>query len=304
MTISDQALHRLRETLSAPDVTGTRYRILRHAGSGGMGAVFEAEDTLLKRRVALKILHPAEAYVDGSARDRLLAEAGILAGLEHPGIVPVHDAGVFPDGNVFYTMKFVEGQRLDGYLRSGKPVADRLRVFQKICETVAFAHARNIVHRDLKPENIMVGAFGEVLVMDWGVAQVLDGRHDPPGAIVGTPDFMAPEQARGENDRIDKRTDVFALGGVLKFVLSGTQPSPALIAVSSRAQAENPEERYSSAMDLSREVDRYLNGLPVQAYRESLVERAVRVVSNNRMAFALIAAYLLMRILFLLFVHR
>jgi serine/threonine protein kinase len=304
VTISDQAFDRLRRSLSRPDLAGTRYRILRHAASGGMGAVYEADDTLLKRRVALKVLHPAEAYLDQSAVDRLLEEAGILARLEHPGIVPVHDAGVLPDGNVFYTMKFVEGQRLDRYARSGKRVADLLRVFQKICETVAFAHARNIVHRDLKPENIMVGAFGEVLVLDWGIAKVLDGRHEPPGIIVGTPDFMAPEQARGENDRVDLRSDVFALGGVLRFILTGTQPSPSLIAVCSRAQAENPAERYSSAIELSQEVDRHLNGMPVHAYRESVVEQAARVVRNNRMAFSLIAAYLLMRILFLFFVHR
>src|SRR5262249_36008000 len=146
------ALHRLQTAISEPDVRGTRYRLIRAAGHGGMGTVFEAEDSVLGRRVALKVIQPVEAYLDGDSANRLLAEARILARLEHPGIVPVHDAGVLPDGNIFYAMKFVEGRRLDIYEQGDVSLSDVLRVFLKICDAVAFAHARDIVHRDLKPQ--------------------------------------------------------------------------------------------------------------------------------------------------------
>src|SRR5262245_47896668 len=190
------------------------------SGQGGMGTVFEAEDTTLHRRVALKVIQPAEAFLDQTTFERLLDEARILATLEHPGIVPVHDAGVLPDGNVFYTMKFVQGHQLDVYAAANSSASDLLRVFQKVCDAVAFAHAQGIVHRDLKPENTMVGTFGEVLVMDWGVATVLNGRREPAGTIVGTPAYMAPEQASGAVDEVDKRTDVFGLGAILQFLIS------------------------------------------------------------------------------------
>src|SRR4029077_8910875 len=129
-------------------------------GSGGMGTVYLAEDSALGRRVALKILDLPELRGELSAR--LLREAHILARLEHPGIVPVHDAGTLADGRVFYAMKFVKGERLDVLAARMEMLSDRLRVFQRICEAAAFAHAHGILHRDLKPENIMVGPFGEV----------------------------------------------------------------------------------------------------------------------------------------------
>src|SRR4029077_2474654 len=148
-------------------------------GSGGMGTVYLAEDSALGRRVALKILDLPELRTELSVR--LLREAHILARLETPGIVPVHDAGTLADGRVFYAMKFVEGKQLNQLVKSmNHPSAsgadllpDRLRIFQRICDAVGFAHARGVLHRDLKPENIMVGPFSEVLVMDWGVAKIL-----------------------------------------------------------------------------------------------------------------------------------
>ncbi len=301
--LSDIELHRLQTALNEPDLRGTRYRIIRTAGHGGMGTVFEAEDSVLGRRVALKVIQPAEAYLDGGSAVRLLEEARILARLEHPGIVPVHDAGVFPDGNIFYTMKFVEGRRLDVYEQGDASLSDVLRVFLKICDAVAFAHARDIVHRDLKPENIMVGPFGEVLVMDWGIAKVLNAP-EPAGTVAGTPDYMAPEQARGEVDRIDKRTDVYALGSILLFLTAKRGRPRLLRAVATRARSGNPDDRYRDAGELSREVDRFLDGSPVEAYRENLLERAVRIIVNNPMAFGLIAAYLAMRILVFLLLRR
>jgi serine/threonine protein kinase len=301
--ISDKAVARLQSLLNEPDLSGTRYRIVKPAGRGGMGAVFEAEDSVLGRRVALKVIQPTEAYLDNYSAERLLAEARVLAQLEHPGIVPVHDAGTLPDGNVFYTMKFVAGRRLDEYADANATLSDLLRVFRKICDAVSFAHARANVHRDLKPENIMVGTFGEVLVMDWGVAKVLYRGPEPAGMIVGTPEYMAPEQARGDVDSIDKRTDVFALGSILHFLLSKRESPRSLRAVAAKARAASPDQRYPDVSELSQEIDRYLDGSPVAAYRENLFERAGRIVDNNRMAFALIAAYLFMRILVFLFLR-
>ena len=149
--LSDDAIARLRQVVDAPDVSGTRYRIVEKIGRGGMGAVYKAEDTVLGRMIALKVL------------DEENEEAHIMAALEHPGIVPVHDAGRLPDGRVFYAMKLVDGVPLHDFRAS---LPDRLRVFQKICEAVAFAHSRGVTHGDLKPENIMIGAFGEALVLD------------------------------------------------------------------------------------------------------------------------------------------
>src|SRR5436853_5353984 len=186
--LSDSALERLREGAEAPDLAGTRYRLLERIARGGMGVVYAAEDENLQRRVALKVLDAPGT--DGDLANRLVREARVLARLEHPGIVPVHDVGTLADGRVFYTMKFVEGRRLDQHVESVASLPDRLRLFLRICDSVGFAHARGVLHRDLKPANIIVGAFGEILAMDWGLAKVLrdgDGRQperDPDAAIL------------------------------------------------------------------------------------------------------------------------
>src|SRR6204780_2954750 len=187
--LSDNALARLRNGTELPDLSGTRYRLIAQVARGGMGVVYAAEDQRLQRRVALKVLEvPGN---EGDLASRLIREARVLARLEHPGIVPVHDAGTLADGRVFYTMKFVEGQRLDKFIEGVESVQDRLRLFLRICEAVAFAHTRGVLHRDLKPANIMVGPFGEVLVMDWGLAKILRGEAasavrgaDPEATIV------------------------------------------------------------------------------------------------------------------------
>jgi len=159
--ISEPALDRLSAMFRGPDVSGTRYEIISVLGRGGMGVVYLARDTVLDREVALKIVErPA-----GDAN-----EARILARLEHPGIVPVHDFGELPDGRLFYAMKRVRGDRLDRWMAAGHDLAERLGVFLRVCDAVAFAHANSVIHRDLKPENVMVGEFGEVLVLDWGIA--------------------------------------------------------------------------------------------------------------------------------------
>ena len=169
--LPDQIVARLQTEMQTPDLSGTRYRALELLGQGGMGTVWLAQDSILQRPVALKILTAENSSADLAAR--LMQEAVVLARLEHPGIVPVHDAGTLPDGRTFYCMKLVEGQTLDRYAVK-LPLRERLRLFQRIAEPLAFAHSRGIIHRDLKPANIMVGAFGEVLIMDWGLAKVMD----------------------------------------------------------------------------------------------------------------------------------
>src|SRR5215471_6476533 len=161
-----------------------------------MGTVYHGRDRQLDRAVAIKVL--AATKVDAADVARLQQEARILARLEHPGIVPVYDLGQLDDGRVFYVMKLVQGARLDQHVAE-RPLTERLRLFARICEPVAFAHAHGVVHRDLKPENVMVGPFGEVLVMDFGVAQISpqSAVRDPQSAVVGTRGYMPPEQTRG-----------------------------------------------------------------------------------------------------------
>src|SRR5215813_12002235 len=223
--LSDKALDRLRDAADIPDLAGTRYRLIERVARGGMGLVYVVEDEKLQRRVALKVLDVPGT--DGDLAKRLTREALVLARLEHPGIVPVHDVGALADGRVFYAMKFVQGQRLDQYIETVASIPDRLRVFLRICDAVAFAHARSVLHRDLKPANIMVGSFGEVLVMDWGLAKILQENFDSNetvlgsekeitsaedtqstvvtghGMVMGTPGYMSPEQEHGETEKID-----------------------------------------------------------------------------------------------------
>jgi serine/threonine protein kinase len=305
--ISDEAVSRLRRAADRPDLSGTRYTIREEVGRGGMGTVYLAEDSVLERSVALKILtfedsRPAEA-------ERLLREARVMAKLEHPGLVPVHDAGVLPDGRVFYAMKFVRGFRLDRFVEGGPSLAERLAVFLKICDAVAFAHAQGVVHRDLKPENVMIGAFGEVLVLDWGVARRSEDPAEPHGTVLGTRAYMAPEQAEGKTESVDARSDVYALGAILQN-LAGARPEPppaaarALRAVAARAMARQPEGRYPGVSELSAEVGRFLEGESPAAYREGPLERAGRFLRRYRTAVLLILAYLVMRALLIVLTGR
>src|SRR5262245_22032502 len=184
--ISERALDRLSGMFRAPDVSGTRYEIVEELGRGGMGIVYLARDTALDREVALKVADRGDDGTRGEAAGLLAHEAHILARLEHSGIVPVHDFGELPDGRIYYAMKRVRGERLDRWLAAGRDLADRLAVFLRVCDAVAFAHAHGVVHRDLKPENVMIAGFGDVLVLDWGIAVPEAGPRGMQNAECGT----------------------------------------------------------------------------------------------------------------------
>jgi eukaryotic-like serine/threonine-protein kinase len=293
--LPDGVLDHLREVAERPDLEGTRYELEAEIGRGGMAAVYAARDTVLGRRVAFKVLDPAERDPEASAR--LFEEARIVAGLEHPGIVPVYEAGLLADGRMYYAMKLVEGRRLDRFASETPSLAARLRVFQKVCEAVAYAHSRGVIHRDLKPLNIMTGSFGEVLTMDWGVARVTS-REEPPGTVAGTPRYMAPEQAAGEPH--DHRADIYSLGAIL-LDLAGTPPPRPLAAIAGRAMAAAPGERYPGALDLAGDVERYLENLPVSAYRENPLEKASRFFARNQTLVLLLLAYVAVRLALFLF---
>ena len=326
--LSDRVVAKLQADMQVPDLSGTRYNIVRHLARGGMGTVWLAEDTVLKRHVALKVLDLVAPANDLAGR--LLQEARILAGLEHPGIVPVHDAGTLADGRAFYCMKYVEGQTLAHYI-ADRAFPDRLRLLERIAEPLDFAHARGFIHRDLKPENIMIGAFGEVLVMDWGLARIsVPGLHHAEsaataqpaqnpsrvtrqGSVLGTPGYMSPEQARGDTEA-DQRTDIFSLGAILWFMCTGSAPGelPAapssvprpLRAICEKAMAADPNARYQSAREMAADISHYLRGEPVSAHPEGLLERAGRISARHRTAVILVAVYLLMRLLFILLARR
>jgi serine/threonine protein kinase len=219
----------------------------------------------------------------------------VLAALDHPGIVPVHDAGRLPDGRAYYVMALVRGDRFD--TRAERvTLADRLRLFDRVCDTVAFAHARGVIHRDLKPANIMVGPFSDVRVLDWGLARLGSDPARPITHIAGTEGYMAPEQARG---LADERSDVYALGAILAGLAAGT-PFRSLQAIVTRATADDPADRYPDVASLAADVRRFVDGRAVDAYREPALERLARFVRRYRTAIALVLAYLAMRIVLLL----
>lgn len=238
-----------------PDLVPTpaeRYRIDGRLGAGGMGEVLAVHDRTLSRRVAMKVASP-ELQANRRAMGRFVEEAQVGAQLQHPGVVPVHELGRLPDGRAYFTMKEVDGITLAEAIagvqvasRAGRwspsPTGWTLRrlvdAVRRVAETVAYAHSRGVVHRDLKPANIMLGSWGEVLVVDWGLAKVRGEARDPIasprlldddlatrlGSVAGTPGYMAPEQARGAQDLIGPPADVYALGAILRTVLTGRPP--------------------------------------------------------------------------------
>lgn len=317
------------ETLEAPTGTGRsrpnrpdhaipRYELGETLGSGGMATVVLARDRQLGRDVAIKRMRP-ELAEDPGARRRFEEEALILAGLEHPGTVPVHDAGTLETGEPFYAMKRVEGRTLKELLSARRPEEIRARhsvahfvdVFERVCQTLAAAHRQGLVHRDVKPANIMVDDMGSVYLVDWGLAVRLEGdgrsRAHPGGSIAGTPAYMSPEQARAAPT--SPSSDVFSLGTVLYEILTGVNPfssadvlesmrrvreeSPAppvarnpvagrsLSAVCMKALARDPALRYGSAIELAEEIRRYREFRPVDAAPSTYLERALNWIRRH-----------------------
>ncbi len=271
MDLKDRVVEHLRHVAGLPDLTGTRYELEGEIGRGGMGVVYAARDRELDRPVALKVNDAAFA-----------AEARLIARLEHPAIVPIHDTGVLPDGRVFYAMKLVQGERLDRYVGRSPSLGDRLRVIRRVGEAIAFAHTLGVVHRDLKPQNVMVGAFGEVYVMDWGVE-----------AVAGTPGFRAPE------GQLDPRSDVYGLGALLEAVLPDAPPRP-LRAIATKAMHADRDVRYLDVPAFLADLDRFDQGLAVAAWSEPLWHRAYRFWKRNAVLLWLLVAYVVVRVLLFL----
>ncbi|MGE0435163.1 MAG: protein kinase [Planctomycetota bacterium] len=349
--------------LDAPaDGDAGRYESRGEIARGGMGVVMRVFDRDVRRDIAMKVMLNEKPSPEAVAR--FLEEVQITGQLEHPGIVPVHEVGLDGQGRIYYTMKLVRGRALDARLKelradlaAGRgerrfPLAQRLDVFRKVCDAIAFAHARGVIHRDLKPANIMVGEFGEVQVMDWGIARILEnrgaerapagtaGRQLPGGAntivpmppvasdrrdaglgktmdgqVAGTPAFMAPEQARGEIDRLDERTDVYSLGAILYEMLALVPPfggpnvmavldavkagdfepaaqrarslphtppvPPELDAICAKAMTTDPRRRYRDVPALRADIDAWFALEPVAALRESVWRRAIKWARRN-----------------------
>jgi serine/threonine-protein kinase len=320
-----------------------------------MGTVLRARDPHLNRDLAVKVFRGSHAGPD--LLRRFVEEAQVCSQLQHPSIVPVHDLGTLPDGRPFFAMKLVKGRTLADLLeeRPG-PGRDRprfLKVFEQLCQAVAYAHSKGVIHRDLKPQNVMVGAFGEVQVMDWGLAKVLGspgGEQPPdegpvvsvvqtdrsgssasesrPGSVMGTPAYMAPEQALGQVERLDRRCDVFGLGAILCEILTGRPPYVApdggtalrkaaradlvdafarldgcgadaeLVALARRCLAAEPEGRPADAAAVADAVATYLAGVEERLRRAELERAQAQVKAaeerKRRKLVAVLAAALLL----------
>jgi serine/threonine protein kinase len=354
----------LRKTLPADFLRDKRYEVGNTIAQGGMGAVLNARQLTIERNVAMKVMLDSTSQEDLL---RFISEAKVTGQLEHPNIVPVHELGIDDKEQVFYTMKYVRGitlrKVLDLLLEAQPgtlekyPLAQLLTVFQKVCDAVAFSHSKGVIHRDLKPENFMLGDYGEVLVMDWGLAKVLDPtRGDAAnesghsiirtglrkelhaaevqsGNVMGTPQYMAPEQAYGQHEALDTRTDIYALGAILHHLLTlrppieGNDPQEvlrkaargefeparkatagnkrlphlpggkvpeALSAVAQKAMANRAGDRYQNIPDLQADIEAYQAGFATTAENPNALKHAMLLVKRQRLAFAGIAVILLM----------
>ncbi len=330
-----------------------RYREIRTFAKGGMGRILLVHDTHIGRDVALKQLLPEMGGYTIAGKvptadlltvpllARFLQEARVTGQLEHPSIVPVYELGYRADGTLYYTMRLVKGRSMEDEIDVRATLPERLGLlthFLDLCQAVAYAHSRGVIHRDIKPLNVMIGEFGETVVIDWGIAKVRGAKDIHAGELreavnmmrvttdasatakttygqtLGSPYYMPPEQAAGDLEAIDERSDIYALGAVLHTILTGDPPyhgltareflervstflpQPArqleprapreLAAICARAMARRPEERYASARDVAEEIQRYLSGGLVSAYEYHFSELARRFVSKHRRVLA------------------
>jgi len=249
-------------TRPGPRLPGSeRYSLEQKLGEGGAGVVWLARDQVLHRTVALKVL-TSGFEEDGSQVQRFLFEAQTTGRLDHPGVIPVYDVGKLPDDRWFYTMQLIEDRDFEAVLKQREsddgradapPLPRLLKRFSRVCLTVAYAHDSGIIHRDLKPANILLGAYGEVYVVDWGLAKLYDEDIAPDapvpdsrddGEVAGTPYYMSPEQIRGENSELDPRTDVYSLGVILYRILTGRFPfdDDSVTALLLQVETEDPPD--------------------------------------------------------------
>lgn len=283
------------------------YELMDKLGEGGMGVVYVARQTSIDRTIAIKMLKPDVAQ-DDDVRSRFLAEAAVTGALDHPNIVPIYDLGANEAGALFYAMKRVRGTPWNDVLAS-KNLEENLEVWARTADAVAFAHSRGIIHRDLKPENVMLGDFGEVLVMDWGLALSVglggkSGQMDQSDSMAGTPAYMAPEMASGESTSIGFCSDIYLLGAILYEIVTGIPPHTGknvmgclfnaacnkiektekkgeLVDIALKAMATAPKDRYASVADLRAEVKLYLSHLESIRLSDKAAGQLERALQTN-----------------------
>lgn len=334
-----------------------KYRFIRSVGFGGMKAVLQVRDKDTSRNVAMAII-PDYLERPESDINRFIREARITAQLEHPNIVPIHDIGADASGSPYFTMKFLRGKSLAliiKKLREGD--ADTLehydlplllRIFVRICNAVAFAHSKQIIHLDLKPENVHIGDFGEVLVLDWGLAKFIgepsepeadnSSRHDSnvspadshepltlDGVAKGTPGYMAPEQAAGQNQAKDQRTDIYGLGCILYAILTFESPlsgkdvervlvdtihgnfqtpreirnphryiPAALEAICLKAMERDREDRYQSVSEMRKDLFSFMAGHATSAENAGSIKKTFLFINRNWLATLFVVTFLLL----------
>ena len=278
-----------------------KYLVAGEVGHGGMGVILNAFDTDIKRDVAMKVItsgwHDSREYTE-----RFIKEAQVQGQLEHPNICPVHELGVHSDGRIYFTMKMVKGYSLAQMIKQDrdnkksqnpKRLTEILNVFLKICDGMAFAHSRDIIHRDLKPDNIMVGDFGEVYVMDWGLAKIVGIEDDDcqsglvidnrggesdtmktiTGSVVGTPAYMPPEQAAGLVEKMDQRSDIYSLGALLYELLALEPPYPEKNAWEVLSKIQNEMPPPPSSIELTKAISPELDSIVMKCLEKDRVKR-------------------------------